>query len=375
MNAVRVAAVDDPALDWGDPAVELYAQALAALGPEGALQNARFDLAALQLRDRALPLVVPQGRQDCWLTAPTVTYGRTLREEVDRELRGAQALAAKVASRLAEGLLRVARADHAVLVNHLLFSTSLHGGWDGADLDEALAALRGAYPDRAIVWRSLNAADHAELLAKMRAAGGRRLLSRLIWRLPDPARQWAPRRDVRRDLVLARAGGFTIETDARPTPDEIERLLALYSDVYIAKYSRTNPRYTAAALAAAVASGVLHLSLVRAASGEIVAFAADQIRGGELATPMLGHDRARPEAQGLFRIAMALSVRRAADAGLAVNCSAGAAAFKRHRGATPALEHQMVFDDHLPPWRRAGYALLAKALDALTPTLERIAAG
>jgi len=375
VSAVRVAAVDDPALDWGDPAVGAYARALAALGPDGALENARFHLAALQLRDRALTLVVPQGRQACWLTAPSVTYGQTLREEVERELKGGEALAAKAASWLAEGLLRVTQADDAVYVNHLLFSTSLHGGWDGVELDEALTALRMAYPDRTIVWRSLNAVDHAGLLARMQAAGGRRLLSRLIWRLPDPERQWTPRRDVRRDLALTAAGGFTVETDARPTPEEIERLLALYTGVYIAKYSRANPRYTAAALAAGITSGVLRLSLVRGPSGEIVAFAADQTCGGELATPMLGHDRTRPEAEGLFRIAMALSIQHAVEQGLAVNGSAGAAAFKRHRGATPALEHQMVFDDHLPPWRRAGYALLAKALDALTPTLERIAAG
>lgn len=375
MNAVRVLAVDAPDIAWGDPAIGRYVRALDALGPAGSLHNARFDLAVLQLGDRAVPLLAPQGPQECWLTSPVVTYGRCLRDEIDRELNGAQALAARLGSYLAEGLLRATRADKVVYVNHLLFSTSLHGRWLGDDLDDALASLRAAYPDRAIVWRSLNLDDHAALLAKMQAAGGRRVLSRVVWRLADPARQWSPRTDVKSDLRLADAHALAVETAHTPSAEELDRALALYAAIYIAKYSDTNPRYTPAALAAAVAAGVLRLEWVRSPAGDIVAFVGDHACEHELASPLLGYDQTRPRAEGLYRIVMALSVRRALAEGLTVNYSAGAAAFKRNRGATPALEYQVVFDDHLPWPRRAGYALLAKALDAMTPMLERIAAG
>lgn len=375
MNAVRVLAVDDPDIAWGDPAVGRYVRALTGLGPTGALANARFDLAVLQLRDRAVTLLLPQGPQACWLTSPIATYGQSLRDEIDRELRGVQAIPARLGSYLAEGLLRATKADRIVYVNHLLFSTSLHGRWSGADLDEALAALRATYPDRAIVWRSLNLGDHAPLLARMEAAGGRQVLSRVVWRLTEPSRQWSPRTDVKADLKLAGAHALVVEPAPEPSPEELDRALALYADIYIAKYSRTNPDYSKAFLAAAVSAGVLRLEWVRAPSGQIIAFAGDHVCEHELASPLLGHDRTRPLAEGLYRIAMALSVQRALAEGLAVNYSAGASAFKRNRGATPALEYQVVFDSHLPPWRRAGYALLAKTLDAMTPTLERIAAG
>jgi hypothetical protein len=368
-------AVDDPDIIWGDLAVGRYVRALKALGPAGALDNARFELAILQLHDRAVPLLLPQGPQGCWLTSPVVTYGRSLRDEIGRELQGGQAVFARLGSYLAEGLLRATQADKVVYVNHLLFSTSLHGRWSGEDLAEAVAALRTVYPERSIVWRSLNLGDHTALLARMQAAGGRRMLSRVVWRLPDPARQWAPRTDVKADLRLAETQGLRIDAARAPSPEDLDRALALYTDIYIAKYSRTNPAYTRAALAAAVATGVLRLEWVRAPSGEIVAFAGDHVCEHELASPLLGHDRTRPQAQGLYRIAMALSVRRALAEGLTVNYSAGAGAFKRNRGATPALEYQMIFDRHLPWRRRSGYALLAKALDAMTPTLERIAAG
>ena len=374
MSAVAVLAVDDPRLDWGDhPGVGAYVRALAAAGPDGALANARVALSALQLTDRAFAVVAPVGRQGCWLTSLAVAYGRAVRDEIGRDLKGPQAWLFRAASLAAEGLLRLTRADQAVYVNHLLFSTSLYGSWTGDDLAPALAALREAFPDRAIIWRSLNEADHSGLLAAMDAQRARRIVSRIVWRLPDPARQWAPRTDVKADLKLAAAHGLSVEDAPIPSSDDLERVLSLYGSVYLDKYSTANPAYRQALLRAAIASGVLGLRVVRGPCGEIEAFAADHVHEAQLSSPMLGHDQAQPRARGLYRVAMSLSVLRALDLGLAVNYSAGAGAFKRHRGAQPALEFMAVFDDHLPWRRRIGYGLLARALAAMTPSLERIA--
>jgi len=374
VSAVAVLEVDDPRLDWGGhPEVGAHLRALAAAGPEGALANGRIALSVLQLSDRAFALVAPVGRQGCWLTSLAVTYGRATRDEIDRDLAGPQAWLFRAASLAAEGLLRLSRADHAVYVNHLLFSTSLYGTWSGDDLGSALAALRKAYPDRAIIWRSLNEADHPGLLAAMDAQGARRLVSRIVWRLPDPARQWSPRTDVKADLKLVAAQGLSVADAPRPSPDDLRRVLDLYAGVYLDKYSAANPAYTQAFLRAAVDSGVLGLRLVRGEAGAMEAFAADHVHGTQLSSPMLGYDRAQPQSRGLYRVAMSLSVLRALDLGLAVNYSAGAGTFKRHRGAQPALEVMAVFDDHLPWWRRIGYGWLSRALAAMTPSLERIA--
>ena len=375
MSAARILAATDDAVAWADPGVGRYIRALAALAPGAVLYNAKVEFAVLQLADRALPLVLPVGPQGCWLTSTAATYGPALRDEIARDLGGAAALFARAASCTVEGLLRATGADHAVYMNHLLFSTSLHSDWDGADLEGALTALRAAYPDRAILWRSLNAADHPDLLARMAAAGARRLPSRLVWRLKDPAAQWAPRTDVKADLLLAERQGFAVDRLQCPSPAELARVLHLYGGIYLDKYSRTNPAYTTAALAAAIEAGVVSLDCVRDASGEIVAFSADHVCGGELTGPILGHDRSRPPAEGLYRIVMTLPVQRALREGLSVNYSAGAATFKRNRGATPALEYTAVFDDHLPAWRRCGFAVLAGLLRALTPMLERRALG
>jgi hypothetical protein len=191
--------------------------------------------------------------------------------------------------------------------------------------------------------------------------------------LPDPAKDWARRRDVRDDRKLASAHGLTIEDAPHLSATDLDRVLALYNDIYRAKYSATNPAYSAALLRAAVESSVLTFRLIRNQSGAIEGFTTEHLYQGTLVNPLLGYDRSLPQSRGLYRIAMAASAERALAEGLSVNYSAGAGGFKRNRGARPALEFSMVFDDHLPTRRRLSYQGLSSALEAMRPMLERIA--
>lgn len=371
---VRVTHADDDTIAWSVDQAGLgaYTRAIAK-APDAALGNAEVLVSVLQLSDRAFPVIAPIGRGTCWLTSLATTYGQAARDETSREVAGAQAAIFRALSHLTEALLRVGRADRAVYANHLLFSTSLYGDWRGEDLEPALAALRAAFPDRAIIWRSLNEADHAALMQRMGALGGRKLLSRLVWRIEDPKRDWAPRRDVRDDRALLATGDIHVGIVDTLGDDDRRRVLHLYEDLYLGKYSRTNPAYRDACLRAAIESGVLRLGLIRDANGELEGFTAEHVYQGTLVNPMLGYDRTRPQSRGLYRMAMAVSGERAIAEGLKINYSAGAAAFKRNRGARPALEFSMIFTKHLPLWRRLVYHGLAAALEAMAPTLERIA--
>ncbi len=374
MTSPRIAAAGDETVAWApdQSGVAAYVRALAKADPAATLGNARFDLSVLQLSDRAFAIVAPT-KGDCWLTSLAVTYGKTSRDEVARDVSGGEALVFNLLSHLTEGVLRITRADHAIFVNHLLFSTSLYGDWSGGDLEHALDALRAVYPDRAIIWRSLNADEHQALAARMIGLGGHRLLSRIVWRIPDPARDWAPRRDARDDRRLLAAQGLRAETARDLSQEDLRRVLDLYRGLYLDKYSRTNPDYGEALLRAAIESGVLTLHLFRNDAGAIEAVTAEHVYQGTLVNPLLGYDRTLPQARGLYRVAMAASAERAIADGLQINYSAGAGAFKRNRGARPTLEFSMVFDSHLPAWRRISYRGLARALDAMAPMLERIA--
>ena len=370
---VQILDASDESIAWGEsqtgfgPYVRMLAQT-----PDAALGNAQFTTHVLQLRDRAFCTIAPTAG-DCWLTSLAATYGRASRDEVTREVNGVQAVAFNALSHVAERLLRLGRADQAVYPNHLLFSTSLYGDWSGDDLAPALDALRAAFPDRAIIWRSLTHEDNSTLVTRMIEQGGRKLLSRIVWRIADPAREWAKRRDARDDRRLLASSGLRIETTRAPSSEMLDRALTLYASLYRDKYSRTNPDYRPALLKTAIETGVLSVHIIRNQANIIEGFTAEHVYQGTLVNPMLGYDRTLPQSRGLYRIAMAASAERAIAEGLAINYSAGASAFKRNRGAQPALEFSMVFDDHLPPTRRLTYRALADALQAMAPMLERIA--
>ncbi len=375
MSAVRVAAADDPSLVWGDTALDAYAASLAALKPEERLANAAVEIAALQLDARAFLLAAPDRRiQQPWPLSLRTLYGAVAREEVARYASGPEAMLYRAAAHAVELWLSVTAADALVFVNHALMSTSLWGGWSGQGLDTAMGALAASYPDRAIVFRSLNEWSDDALMARLRGAGAKFLPNRLIYVVDDPARDWLAKRDTRHDLRQIERGGYTVEQAASLSDADLTRVHALYRALYVGRHSPFNPDYRPALFRAALESGFLTFHLIRSREGRIDAFVGTCRACGVLASPVLGYDLNQPQEVGLYRMAMALPGVEAAKAGLRVNHSAGAGIFKRNRGARPVVEYMAVVDGHLPLNRRIGYAGLAAALKAATPSLMRIAA-
>ncbi len=374
--SARLTRADDPSLDWGaEPVLGRYAAALAALPNRGRLANGAFALHALQLPGRAFLVAEPEPSvPQAWLLSLRAAYGQVAREEAEAETEGVQGLAFGWAARIAEAWLEATAADRIVFVNHPLLSTSLWGGWMGEGLGEALAVLRARFPDRAFAFRSLNDWSDASLIDRLRAAGGRLIPSRVIWTVDDVAGEWLKKRDARRDRRLITAGGYRVDRPLRLSDPDWTRVRDLYRGLYLERHSRHNPDYTEACLRAGMASGFLRFQLLRQGSGRIMAFVACARVGDILTSPLLGYDLARPQDEGLYRMAMLLPGLEAEKGGLRVNHSAGAGAFKRFRGARPWLEYTAIFDAHLPAWRRLGYAGLERATNALTPALMRIAA-
>ena len=82
-------------------------------------------------------------------------------------------------------------------------------------------------------------------------------------------------------------------------------------------------------------------------------------RNGVMTTPLIGYDRSVDAAAGLYRLISLKLVEQAAERGLILHQSSGAAAFKRHRGSTASMEYNLVYDRHLAPRCRLPWQLLA----------------
>jgi len=313
-----------------------------------------------------IPLAIPGRRDRCWVTSLTTLAGPVAREEIRRELKGIKALSACALSAVAEAVLRLSNADKVVFPAHLLLTTSLYGHGEAERVHASAGAVAAVHPDRAVVVRSLNRRDHAGLLGN----GATLWPVRVVWIIDDSARDWRPRRDVRRDLQALETCGLERGHYAGRVPAaRIDRVLALYRRLYIGRYSRHNPDYTTDYIAARLASGDLEL-LTLEDKGRIVAFCAIHVRGDMLSIPLVGYEL---EVEGLYRLIMTLPGLVAEARGLRRNLSAGASRFKRHRGAKPHVEYLMILDDHLPFWRRWPYRVIAVLLQALESQLIKAA--
>lgn len=304
-------------------------------------------------------LAVPsRARNDCWVTSLATLLGPVAREEIRREMTGLTASAACVLSHLIEGVARVTRLDDAVYPEHDLLTTSLY--------DKAPSLV--PQPGKATIVRSLNRHHHAELLD-----GAPTLWPvRVVWLIDDPARDWLPRRDVRRDRTSLAASGLTRGHYTHLTEPQLDKVMTLYHRLYIARYSRYNPDYRGDYIEALLADSRLEI-LTLERDGEIVAFCAIHCRAGVLSVPLLGYNDRLPYSDTLYRMVMVLPIEAALARGLSVNLSAGAAHFKRHRGATPHVEYLLIHDDHLPPLRRFGYRAISRLLRLLEPKLMKVA--
>ncbi len=326
------------------------------------LNNAEVRFDTVSIDGDTILVAVPQGQNRCWLTSLVTAIGPMAREEVRRAMRGPELWGALVLSHVMERAARFLRVDRVVFPEHVLLSTSLYGG---SPIVARAAKLTMQYPGHAIVVRSLVAPPSGYTIWPFR----------LVWIVDDIARQWAPRRDSRRDATLLENMNITARHFHKTIDDaRLERCLGLYRGLYLDTYSAFNPDYTAKGVMALVQTGKLDLHTLEA-EGEIIAFCAAHEDGETLTLPLVGYDRTRPQADGLYRAVMAHMAQHALSRRLKLNLSAGAPHFKRHRGAKPWMEYLLIIDHHLPIWRRLGYRLVARVLKALEARIARVAAG
>lgn len=327
------------------------------------LNNARLRMETVTLNGQALPVCVPLTPNRCWLTSPCTLIGPLAREEARRVLSGPQLWALLMLSYVCEGLARALRVDRVVFPGHDLLSTTLYGKRLSL-ITACRDALVRLYPDRAVIIRSQTTRPKDATVWPIR----------LIWGIEDVTRDWAPRRDSRRDMALLRTLKLTPrQYGPDVSEDRLRQCLSLYRGLYIDAYSAYNPDYTPQGLRALMHEHGVELHTLESDDGRIEAMCAARSDGDSLILPLVGYERDRPQADGLYRAVMAHMALYAQTQGLKLNLSAGAPHFKRHRGAIPCMEYLIIMDAHLPLWRRLGYRLIARCLNALEPKLAALA--
>lgn len=344
-------------------------------GPLAYIDNADVELRLALSGDVVLPLTPgnPHPRAvNSYVCSPMTHYVDYAQREVELELSD-RPLLRRLFPALLERfrpLLRRGHFEEALLVNNWLLSTNLYPPLESATLAALCESLVAAFPQRAIVFRSVNTLLGAEMGARLRALDFYPVFSRQVY-LFDP-RDWRSRRKkaLKKDRALARRSSYRWEAGETVTPDEIPRLLELYQRLYIDKYSAYNPQFNQRFVETALEQGWLTFFVLRQ-DRQIDAVLGFVERAGVMTAPFIGYERSLPLETGLYRLITLKLTEEAIERGLILHRSSGAAAFKRHRGSIVASEYNYVYDRHLPPQRRLPWRLLHILSGSLVTPLMR----
>ncbi len=369
---------------------DAFAAAVArAGGTREVASNVDVTLSVVAVGGERLPLTTPSSRTprpgarseetdpQSYVVSPVTHYLHYAREEVG-ELRSRVArLAARGVLHVLGMAFAVSRIDDVAFVGNSLISTNLHPQLDESEVAGLTEALQRSHPHLAIGWRSVHGRGNL-LPETLRRCGYRLIPARSVLFTETRGTGWARVRDTVRDRAVyegsayrARPAPLDPATGMSPLPVR-ERIAQLYTQLYVDKYSRLNPRYTAAFIGVAQQSGLLEFVLLEhEGDARIDGVFGFRVANGFLAAPVLGYDTRLPQELGLYRMLSYLVARTANENGVQLHNSSGVAAFKRNRGAEPEFEYTAVYTRHLPWRHRAGWRLLETVVRVVAVPMVR----
>jgi len=310
--------------------------------------------------DRRIPVSVNFSEPDnAWVCSPHTTYARYAVEELRRWghpwLTGPLSLLCQTLG----AYLGRARLDDCVALNNWLLSTNLYPPLETKMLRGWVTEALDRWPRHALWVRSLNRRYTAQWLEALVDAGFTLIPSRQVYLYDCIDRSARMPQNLRRDLQLLDSTGLVRNAAADWSAADFGRAERLYWQLYLHKYSRLNPAYTAGFLRAWHDAGLLELFGYRDAMGTLQGVVGLFGIGDTITAPIVGYATERPTKEGLYRLLMATVYEQAACLGRRINLSAGAAHFKRLRGGVAALEYSAVYTRHLPGPRRRAIEVLS----------------
>ncbi|MFQ1702599.1 GNAT family N-acetyltransferase [Loktanella agnita] len=319
-------------------------------------------------------ITMPLSRSDaptCYLCSPSAAY-------IDYAIEETRHFTAKpwlqktllTLIRACRPLIRATGLDRQVQPNNWLFSTNPVPALSDENTRTLRDDVTRSDPDRAIVIRSLNSRADTRTMAALRSAGFLLLPSRQIY-IFDPQTTQKPSEDAKRDQKLLANTPYELAPAATFSAEDYTRAADLYSQLYLEKYTDLNPQYSAAFLAQAHQIGLLQIIGLRGADDLLDGVIGLFENGQTLTMPLLGYDTRKPQKLGLYRILNAIGHQHALNHGKFYNMSAGAADFKRNRGATPDIEYTAVYVAHLGLRARIATRITKTLLDLIGVPLLR----
>ncbi|SEB23509.1 GNAT family N-acetyltransferase [Paenibacillus sp. 276b] len=351
-----------------------YLEPMMLQGTRDFIINVNTTLLIARIDDLVLPLTVNDAEyENSYVCSPYTHYVRYAKQELTMLRKPLLEKGLFALLSVVGWGMRQSQINKVVHINNWLLSTNLYPAMSGEQAVCLLAAVRERYPEHAVIFRSLCPGLHSDLTGELKQAGCQLIPSRQIYlyQANDPNFGNAKSRWLlKRDYELLTKHGYEFVSGSNLTEEDIPRIAELYRLLYLEKYSYDNPQFSEQFIATAKASGTLTLYGLRK-EGRIDAIMGYFCRNGVMTTPLFGYDTALPQSIGLYRMLSACLIGQARENGHLLHESAGAAQFKRNRGAVSDFEYSAVYERHLPMSRRWCWLLLERLLNRVGVPLMR----
>lgn len=278
------------------------------------------------------------------------------------------------------------RFDRAIYFNNYRLSTNMWPTtikWSHQQVSRINGELMDEYDnqDRAMIWRSVDPLSQPNLTKVLSESSCLLIPARMVNWTEFTADNFSQseicqKKDFKHDLKLfrRRVGWDILKQEATNSTSEIlivtldsqnvslpdaERLIDLYNQLYIDKYSRRNPQLTPAGLIRLARVGFFSIDVLRQRSDDkIVGFCTWSVVDDVGTSAFVGYDVGNDPNRDLYRLVMMMIHNNLVQSGLEkCHMSGGANRFKRRRGSQSSVEYIAVFVDHLPMYRQLPWKL------------------
>ncbi len=346
-------------------------------GPQKYIRNVyNTQLMAVKVGETIIPITVTDFHaQNTYTVSPYshyVSYGAF--EEVKHLNNPLAEFLVKLIMNPVAWYFRYAELDKVVFVNNYLLSTNLYpsvipkGDSASGQLSALSEALIKWFPDRAIVFRSVDQKKNPHVYQTLEDLGYDLVLSRQVWYM-DPVTSLKTRQ-CKEDLRVLKKNGYKVVNGKDLSDEELHRAVELYELLYLQKYSYYNPQLTFEFLKLARDENILHMYGLKK-DGLLNAVMGFFVRNGAMTQPLFGYDTSLPMEEGLYRLLTLITLQEGVKRGLLVHASGGVGKFKKVRGGESVTEYNAVYTKHLPKMRQMPWKLIGQVSKAAIPYFKK----
>ncbi|RHW34661.1 hypothetical protein D1B33_13485 [Lysinibacillus yapensis] len=261
-----------------------------------------------------------------------------------------------------------------VYINNYCLSTNLILPLTSGEILLIKELLLKHYPAHQLGFRSINEICHGGMMKAFQKEGFHLLPSRYIYistvdRLNSPTKK--ERKNRKQDEKCITDDMKVISHEDFNYAD-IGRIVELYHQLYIDKYSALNPQFTEQFIEKMLKDDLLIFQGVKI-NGQLEAVSGTFVVSGMMTNPIYGYNLSLFPQYQLYRALRHLNTKLALENGFLYHQSAGAGQFKKARSGEGTPEYTALYVNHLPFSKRLFWKTLSFLLMKIgIPLVEKL---